>query len=99
MTDALPGLVAFAGVVKILRRAPMTSVEVARRVAAYLQGVGLDRGGRRPGKSLELPSLTGAGTVAYYADSTGIRPGYWPGGRGGPRARPRTPRALTMPCS
>jgi conjugative relaxase-like TrwC/TraI family protein len=61
----------------------LTPVEIGRRVAAYLQGVGLDRGGHRPGRSLELPSLSGEGTVAYYADSTGIRPGRWLGERSG----------------
>jgi len=61
----------------------MTPAEVGRRVAGYLQGVGLVKGGRQPGRTIELPSLTGEGTVAYYADSTGIRPGQWLGGRSG----------------
>jgi len=61
----------------------MSPSEVGRRIADYLEGVGLAKPGRRPGRTIELPSLTGDGTVAYYADSTGIRPGRWIGNRAG----------------
>lgn len=61
----------------------MSPVEVAVRVSEYLAGVGLTRAGRAPGTVLELPSLTGEGTVAYYADSSGLRSGRWLGARSG----------------
>ena len=61
----------------------LSPVEIAGRIANYLQGAGLARAGRHPGASVELPALSGEGTVAYYADSTGIRPGRWLGSRSG----------------
>jgi len=49
---------------------------VAADVVAYLEGRRAERGGSRPGVSIELPSPDG-GVVAYYADSAGEGPGSW----------------------
>ena len=56
---------------------------IADDIVAYLEnGRTKSRGGRRPGSVVELPSPDG-GTVAYYADSAGLRPGRWLLGRTG----------------
>jgi conjugative relaxase-like TrwC/TraI family protein len=55
---------------------------IGQRVVAYLEGGRIEAAGRRPGALVELPSPEG-GTVAYYADSGGIRPGRWMLGRTG----------------
>jgi conjugative relaxase-like TrwC/TraI family protein len=55
---------------------------VSKRIVDYLEGGRAVAGGRRPGALVELPSPEG-GTVAYYADSAGLRPGRWVLGRSG----------------
>src|SRR5487761_1926027 len=56
---------------------------IADDVVGYLEkGRTKAPAGRRPGSVIELPSPAG-GTVAYYADSTGLRPGRWLLGREG----------------
>ncbi|MGD0742111.1 MAG: MobF family relaxase [Acidimicrobiales bacterium] len=55
---------------------------IGQRIVEYLEGGRLVAGGRRPGTLVELPSPEG-GTVAYYADSAGLRPGCWVLGRSG----------------
>jgi conjugative relaxase-like TrwC/TraI family protein len=55
---------------------------IGQRIVEYLEGGRAVAGGRRPGALVELPSPEG-GTVAYYADSAGLRPGRWVLGRSG----------------
>jgi conjugative relaxase-like TrwC/TraI family protein len=55
---------------------------IGQRIVEYLEGGRAIAGGRRPGTLVELPSPEG-GTVAYYADSAGLRPGRWVLGRSG----------------
>jgi conjugative relaxase-like TrwC/TraI family protein len=55
---------------------------IGQRIVEYLEGGRSVAGGRRPGALAELPSPEG-GTVAYYADSAGLRPGRWVLGRSG----------------
>jgi conjugative relaxase-like TrwC/TraI family protein len=55
---------------------------IGQRIVEYLEGGRAVAGGRRPGSIVELPSPEG-GTVAYYADSAGVRPGRWVLGRSG----------------
>ena len=55
---------------------------IGQRIVEYLEGGRSVAGGRRPGTFVELPSPEG-GTVAYYADSVGVRPGQWVLGRSG----------------
>ena len=60
---------------------------VAGAVIRYLEGgrtvaPKIAKGGRQPGSVIELPNPEG-GTVAYYADSAGLRPGRWVLGRDG----------------
>jgi conjugative relaxase-like TrwC/TraI family protein len=55
---------------------------IGQRIVEYLEGGRSVAGGRRPGTFVELPSPEG-GTVAYYADSAGLRPGRWMLGRSG----------------
>ena len=55
---------------------------IGQRIVEYLEGGRSIVGGRRPGALVELPSPEG-GTVAYYADSAGLRPGRWVLGRSG----------------
>ena len=55
---------------------------IGQRIVEYLEGGRAITGGRRPGTLVELPSPEG-GTVAYYADSAGLRPGRWVLGRSG----------------
>ena len=55
---------------------------IGQRIVDYLEGGRAVAGGRRPGALVELPSPEG-GTVAYYADSAGLRPGHWVLGRTG----------------
>ena len=55
---------------------------IGQRIVEYLEGGRSVAGGRRPGVLVELPSPEG-GTVAYYADSAGLRPGRWVLGRSG----------------
>ena len=55
---------------------------IGQRIVEYLEGGRAVAGGRRPGSIVELPSPEG-GTVAYYADSAGLRPGQWVLGRSG----------------
>lgn len=58
------------------------ALAIGERVVDYLEGGRLTAGGRRPGPIVELPSPEG-GTVAYYADAAGLRPGRWVLGRSG----------------
>jgi conjugative relaxase-like TrwC/TraI family protein len=53
-----------------------TTGAVAADVVSYLEGRRAERGGSRPGVSIELPSPAG-GVVAYYADAAGEGPGTW----------------------
>ena len=55
---------------------------IGERIVKYLEGRRAVAGGRCPGTLVELPSPEG-GTVAYYADSAGLRPGQWVLGRSG----------------
>jgi hypothetical protein len=55
---------------------------IGERIVEYLEGGRAVAGRRRPGALVELPSPEG-GTVAYYADSAGVRPGRWVLGRSG----------------
>ncbi|HUZ80786.1 MAG TPA: MobF family relaxase, partial [Gaiellaceae bacterium] len=56
---------------------------IADDVVAYVEkGRAHSRAGQRPGSVIELPSPDG-GTVAYYADSSGLRPGRWVLGEAG----------------
>jgi conjugative relaxase-like TrwC/TraI family protein len=55
---------------------------IGQRIVEYLEGARSVTGGRRPGTLVEVPSPEG-GTVAYYADSAGLRPGRWVLGRSG----------------
>ena len=55
---------------------------IGQRIVEYLEGGRSIAGGRRPGALVELPSPEG-GTIAYYADSAGLRPGRWVLGRSG----------------
>jgi conjugative relaxase-like TrwC/TraI family protein len=55
---------------------------IGQRIVEYLEGGRAIAGGRRPGTLVELPSPEG-GTVVYYADSAGLRPGQWVLGRSG----------------
>jgi hypothetical protein len=55
---------------------------IGERLVEYLEGECAVAGERRPGTLVELPSPEG-GTVAYYADSAGLRPGRWVLGRSG----------------
>src|SRR5579863_3042799 len=55
---------------------------IGQRIVEYLEGGLAVAGGRRPGVLVEFPSPEG-GTVAYYADSAGLRPGRWALGRSG----------------
>jgi hypothetical protein len=55
---------------------------IGQRIVEYLEGGRAVAGGRPPGTLVDLPSPEG-GTVAYYADSAGFRPGYRVLGRSG----------------
>jgi conjugative relaxase-like TrwC/TraI family protein len=55
---------------------------IGQRIVEYLEGGRAVAGGRLPGALVELPSPEG-GTVAYYADSAGLRFGRWVLGRSG----------------
>ena len=59
-----------------------TPAAVGVAVVEYLEGGRALPGGRSAGTVVELPSPEG-GTVAYYADSAGLRPGHWVAGRTG----------------
>ena len=61
----------------------MSPATVGKKVVEYLEGGRtVAAPGRRPGSLVELPSPQG-GSVAYYADSAGLRPGRWALGKEG----------------
>jgi conjugative relaxase-like TrwC/TraI family protein len=56
---------------------------IGRRIVDYLEGGRtVARAGRHPGSVVEVPAPEG-GTLAYYADSAGTRPGRWALGHDG----------------
>jgi hypothetical protein len=64
---------------------------IGQRIVEYLEGGRSIAGGRHSGALLELPASEG-GTVAYYTDSAGLRPGSgsYRGRGGSPSKRQRT---------
>ena len=60
----------------------MSPGTVGKKIAEYLEGGRTVAAGQQAGKLVELPSPEG-GTVAYYADSAGLRPGRWALGKVG----------------
>ena len=64
--------------VTVLGAAGRSQESIADDIVGYLENgrVKSRAAGRRPGSVIELPAPEG-GTVSYYADSAGLRPGRW----------------------